>query len=360
MGDHDLMTCGERVLLRPLRESDVEESLRVWTPELRHMYGGSLTAERRPTMEDRRQWFARVTADESGRQFAIETDGHYIGHVGLRAIDHENRKASLAIGIESPHYWGRGYGAEVIRLMLRYAFETLNLHRVELRAAAYNLRAIRCYEKCGFRHEGIERDSFFVDGEWHDDLLMAILRQEWEAQRNPSPCQGEGRVRVAGRDAYPHLSPPPERGRRDASDVRLRSYRFTDYDQVAALWLAVGFDYRASDSREALAQRALRDPSLFLVAELGGRVIGTALGAWDGRRAFLNRVAVHPQYQRRRVGKRLLEEVEARLVALGADRIGLLTGAERPQACAFYESLGYEVIEGVTYLRKLVGADHET
>jgi RimJ/RimL family protein N-acetyltransferase len=66
--------------------------------------------------------------------------------------------------------------------MLRYGFETLGLHRIGLRVAAYSTRAIRCYEKCGFRLEGVERDSFLVDGEWHDDWLMAVLRDEWEAE----------------------------------------------------------------------------------------------------------------------------------------------------------------------------------
>ena len=95
--------------------------------------------------------------------------------------DHE-QSGRYRIGIENPGYWGRGYGTEVTRLALHYAFNTLQLHRVHLRVAAYNTRAIRCYQKCGFRVEGRERENFQVDGEWQDDVLMAVLRDEWEAK----------------------------------------------------------------------------------------------------------------------------------------------------------------------------------
>ena len=61
-------------------------------------------------------------------------------------------------------------------------FETLGLHRVDVKVAAYNTRALRCYGKCGFGREGVERDSFFVDGQWHDDVLMAVLREERETE----------------------------------------------------------------------------------------------------------------------------------------------------------------------------------
>ena len=324
---------GDRVLLRPLCESDLEESLRVWTPELRHMYGGSLVDERRPTIDDRRRWFERVQRGEEGHCYAIEADGRYIGYVNIKIKDEANQRASLGIGIDNPSYWGRGYGTEVVRLMLRHAFETLDLHRVSLRVAAYNTRAIRCYEKAGFRHEGVERDSFFVDGKWHDDVLMAVLREEWEAQPNPSPLKGE---------ALP-------------DGLSLRSYRDADYEQVAALWAAMGWVDRPRDRREALAYKVTHDAGPFLVAESEGRIIGTAMGTWDGRWAWINRVAVEPAHRRRGIGRRLMREVEARLAAVRAQRAGLLTGADG-DARMFSEGLGYCVREGILFMSKeLVG-----
>jgi RimJ/RimL family protein N-acetyltransferase len=167
---------GERVLLRPFQEGDAEEAGRVWTPELTYMYGGTRHSPVPASVEWRRRGMEQIMASGE-HHFAIEADGCYIGWVGLRVNDDE-QSGSYRIGIENPEYWGRGYGTEVARLVLRYAFETLGLHRVHLKVAAYNVRARRCYEKAGFRLEGVLRESFQVDGEWQDDVLMAILREE--------------------------------------------------------------------------------------------------------------------------------------------------------------------------------------
>ncbi len=171
---------GNSVLLRPFQAGDADESARVWTPESTYMYGGSRRDAKRPTVTGRRRDQEQIAASGE-HHFAIEADGHYIGWLGLRVND-ADQSARYRIGIANPEYWGRGYGTEVTRLVLRYAFDTLQLHRVHLRVAAYNVRARRCYEKCGFRVEGIERQSFQVDGEWQDDVLMAVLREEWEGQ----------------------------------------------------------------------------------------------------------------------------------------------------------------------------------
>jgi RimJ/RimL family protein N-acetyltransferase/predicted N-acetyltransferase YhbS len=319
---------GERVLLRPLQESDLEESLRVWTPELRHMYGGSLIAAAGPIearRQGRRAWFERVQRGAEGHCFAIEADGRYIGHVHIDAIDEQSQSGRYRVGIDNPEYWGKGYGTEAGRLMLRYAFETLGLHRVSLRVAAYNARAIRCYEKCGFRHEGIERDSFFVDGKWHDDVLMAILREEWE-EINRAPA--------------------------DDSGVRIRACTVADYDQVTALWRAAGLGPRPSDNRDEIAKKLRRDPDLFLVACDGPRIIGSVLGGWDGRRCWVYRMAVHPDYQRQGIGRALMTELEARFRAKGALAINLIFNANNAQARSFYRGLGYEDRENAVVVGK--------
>ena len=93
----------------------------------------------------------------------------------------KNRTASLGILIGEKDYQGRGFGPDAVRTMLKFAFDELNLHRVELDVMAFNTRAIRCYEKVGFRHEGIRRESFFRGGKYHDLHVMAVLRKDFHA-----------------------------------------------------------------------------------------------------------------------------------------------------------------------------------
>jgi RimJ/RimL family protein N-acetyltransferase len=92
-----------------------------------------------------------------------------------------DRRARLAIGLFHPDLLGQGIGTLAIRLLLRHAFETMGLHRLDLRVLAFNRRAIRCYEKCGFVHERFERESAWVAGTWADDVLMALLEHEYRA-----------------------------------------------------------------------------------------------------------------------------------------------------------------------------------
>ncbi len=74
---------------------------------------------------------------------------------------------------------GKGIGTQAIHLLLQHAFGELKLHRIGIRVLAYNTRAIRAYEKCGFVREGRERETAFVNGAWHDDIMMGLLATEY-------------------------------------------------------------------------------------------------------------------------------------------------------------------------------------
>ena len=74
---------------------------------------------------------------------------------------------------------GRGLGTEVTQLVLRYAFEDIALHRVDLRVIEYNQRAIAMYRSCGFVEEGRERESARADGVFYDDIIMSVLAPEF-------------------------------------------------------------------------------------------------------------------------------------------------------------------------------------
>jgi RimJ/RimL family protein N-acetyltransferase len=114
--------------------------------------------------------------------FAIQTiqDNRLIGDIGLDGVRWNHRDTFVGIGLGERKDWGKGYGTDAMRIILRYAFLELNLQRVSLNVFAYNTRAIRSYEKTGFTHEGRIRQYLNRAGQRWDILYMGILRQEWE------------------------------------------------------------------------------------------------------------------------------------------------------------------------------------
>jgi RimJ/RimL family protein N-acetyltransferase len=117
--------------------------------------------------------------------FIIHTlsDDRRIGFLWLGGFAWHHGDGWVGIGLGEREFWGKGYGTEAMRLGLRYAFTELNLHRVSLDVFSYNPRAIRSYEKAGFRHEGRIRKLISRDGRRMDDVWMGILQDEWIHQQ---------------------------------------------------------------------------------------------------------------------------------------------------------------------------------
>jgi RimJ/RimL family protein N-acetyltransferase len=174
---------GQLVRLRPIRRDDLPRFVEwVADAEVQRFVGFY-----RPIgLEQEERWFEGILAEKGSDHFAIETlDGRLIGSCGVEDQHPRFRSAELGILIGDREYWGKGYGSDAIRVLLRFSFGTLNLHRVHLRVAADNARGIRCYEKCGFRHEGTERSAAFVDGRYVDVLDMGVLAEEYWAAARP-------------------------------------------------------------------------------------------------------------------------------------------------------------------------------
>ena len=110
---------------------------------------------------------------------ALKSTDQLIGAVGFHGIDFKDRKADFGIMIAVKEEWNKGHGTEATKLMIAYGFETLNLHRIELRVYENNPRAIRVYEKVGFKREGTLRQEHYRQGRYWDTHVMAILRDEW-------------------------------------------------------------------------------------------------------------------------------------------------------------------------------------
>lgn len=109
-------------------------------------------------------------------------DNRLLGDVGLDVVSGwMGRNAFVGIGIGNRTDWGKGYGTDAMKLALRFAFTEINLERVTLNVFEYNPRAIRSYEKAGFKHEGRMRGGLLKDGKRWDMLYMGVLREEWLA-----------------------------------------------------------------------------------------------------------------------------------------------------------------------------------
>jgi diamine N-acetyltransferase len=178
------MLIGEKVRLRAIERTDIPMFVRWFNdPELLRYL--AMYVPMSQAAEE--QWFDRVLNDESQHVFVIETaDGAPIGNLGLFGIDWKNRSAGCGIGLGEREYWNQGYGSDALRTLLRFAFAEMNLNRVFLHVYDFNQRAIRCYEKLGFQHEGRLRQASYMSGRYVDELVMGILRSEWERQEGGS------------------------------------------------------------------------------------------------------------------------------------------------------------------------------
>jgi diamine N-acetyltransferase len=176
---------GPRIALRALEVED-GETLRAWLndPE-NHQH---LALYRPLSAAAEREWLEGLHKRPEDHVFGIalrETEA-LIGSCGLHRVTFPHRSAELGIQIGEP---GKGYGSEAIKLLLAYGFDTLGLHRIELRVYESNPRAIRCYERAGFRREGEKREARWWAGRWWSVLEYAILESERPAS---SPGVGGG------------------------------------------------------------------------------------------------------------------------------------------------------------------------
>lgn len=133
------------------------------------------------SMEEEKSTVERMLQDRHAMYFIImKREGNQpIGLIGLVGINDRSASAELRIIVGEPGEWDKGLGKGAIEVLLGHAFNARNLHRVWLRVAAHNGRAIACYRKCGFMEEGRLRHDHYHKGAWGDALLMSILAPEF-------------------------------------------------------------------------------------------------------------------------------------------------------------------------------------
>ena len=176
------MLHGQKTLLRAISRDDLE---RLW--QFNNDVDVELAGGGDPPMpQSLARLYAEYDAEASkggrdGASFAIEADGKFIGQCALFRLNHTDQTCELGITIGDKTYWGRGYGRDVIRILLDYAFRLRNFRRVYLTVNGTNERAIRAYQACGFLEEGRLRKHVWSAGAFIDLVYMGILRDEWQA-----------------------------------------------------------------------------------------------------------------------------------------------------------------------------------
>lgn len=177
---------GSKTTLRPFRDEDLPVlAAAIADAETLRLTGSVHTtaeaSDRQPFPDERmRDWYASRGAQDDRLDLAIvdNSNAACVGEVVLNCWEPANSSCNFRILI-GPEGRGRGLGTEATKLILRYAFTTLSLHRVSLEVYAFNPRAKRAYEKAGFAVEGVKRDAFTFDGKRMDAIMMSALAPEW-------------------------------------------------------------------------------------------------------------------------------------------------------------------------------------
>lgn len=135
------------------------------------------------TTEQLTEWLNAAQKASDGFLFGIRTvaDDELVGYLELDGILWNQGVAWLGIAIGNPARRGHGFGREALELALAFAFDELNLHRVQLTVFSYNAAAVALYERLGFQREGVYREALHRDGQRFDMFLYGILRPEWAA-----------------------------------------------------------------------------------------------------------------------------------------------------------------------------------
>jgi RimJ/RimL family protein N-acetyltransferase len=178
------MIEGKKVRIRAIEKTDIDEIMK-WINDREVM--DNLIMRYPVSRYQEEKWIEKALDDPNPRNkvFAIENkDGVYLGGMGLHRIDWENRNAEVGIAIGKKEYWNKGYGTDAMMTLLDFAFNRMNLHRVCLKVFDFNVRGIKSYEKCGFKREGVLRHDLYVNGEYHDSVIMGILRDEFKKTPN--------------------------------------------------------------------------------------------------------------------------------------------------------------------------------
>ncbi len=175
---------GEKIRLRAVRPDDVEIFQKYADDSELDRLAGETEYPYSPDRERRRlEKELDEDKDDDDRMLVIETlGGKFVGTTQIYGTDRRHRTAEIGLVLDNRKAWGKGYGSEALRLLLRFVFRELGYEKVGLTVYEFNTRAITLYAHLGFQHEARLRSQIFADGRRWDELWMGMTRSEYDDQ----------------------------------------------------------------------------------------------------------------------------------------------------------------------------------
>jgi ribosomal protein S18 acetylase RimI-like enzyme len=139
-----------------------------------------------------------------------------------------------------------------------------------------------------------------------------------------------------------------------SENLKIRKFKIEDYENLIELWKRAGLPYKPEgrDRKDKIKKELERGIAIFLVAEINGKIAGSIIGTHDGRKGWINRLAVDPEYRRQGIAKKLIEEVEKKLYKEGIEIIACLIEDWNKSSMEFFKRMGYKEHKDIIYFTK--------
>ncbi|MDS0526147.1 GNAT family N-acetyltransferase [Clostridium sp. SHJSY1] len=181
----NIILQGEKIDLRLIQTEDIEKYFIAGfkeTDEDIDYYTGTNDKFTKDMIEN---YVFNIVNDDTRYDFLIlDKNNAILGEIVLNEIEKYSRKANFRIALFKSSSCGNGYGTQAMKLIFKFAFESLNLHRIELEVYSFNIRAQKAYRKVGFLKEGVKRDGELLNGRYCDVITMSMLESDYETNRH--------------------------------------------------------------------------------------------------------------------------------------------------------------------------------
>ena len=174
------MYSGQLVKLRAYKEEDIEKAtVYINDEEVKKLMDSTIPFPMTKWQEE--EWIrSRKANTDFTYDFAIEDlkTGKYIGGCSINECDVKNITCVVGIMIGDKEYWGKGYGSDALKVLIKFIFEEVNMNKIKLNVFSFNNRAIACYKKVGFKEEGILKKEIYRNGTYYDEIIMAMFKDD--------------------------------------------------------------------------------------------------------------------------------------------------------------------------------------